>query len=425
MPQPFPTRREIASRQLERINRLCETIREKNRFYAAKLSSSPGSFPSIESFIEAIPFTTKMELAADQASSPPYGTNLTFPLDHYTRCHQTSGTAGTPLRWLDRIEDWDWMVANWQRILTAAGVTTADRVFFAFSFGPFIGFWLAFDASTRIGCLCLPGGGMSTATRLRQILAHAATVLCCTPTYALHLADSAGKEGIDLSTSAVKRIVVAGEPGGSVPATRDRIENLWRGARVFDHHGMTELGAVSFECPERPCVLHIMEDAYLPEVIDPSSGVAVNPGEQGELVLTSLGRFGSPLLRYRTGDLVKSSAEPCACGRADLALAGGILGRTDDMVVVRGVNVYPSAIDEIIRRAGDVAEYRVHILKKGALTELELEIEPDPSVASKGSIAQKLERALHDALALRIGVRLTSSLPRFEMKARRWIREGE
>src|SRR5262249_34165146 len=150
-------------------------------------------------------------------------------------------------------------------------VAPGDRFFFAFSFGPFLGFWTAFEAGLRLGCMCLPGGGQSSAARLRAILENRATVLCCTPTYAIRLGEVAAAEGIDLAAGAVRTILVAGEPGGSIPATRARIERLWPGARVRDHHGMTEIGPVSFECPARPGVLHVIEAGYLPEIIDPES----------------------------------------------------------------------------------------------------------------------------------------------------------
>src|SRR5713226_1714366 len=198
----FPKRLALSQRQWVLLRELFAAILPANRFYAAKLQPAMVSrLASIKEFCEQVPFTTKAELAADQKAHPPYGTNLTYPLERYTRCHQTSGTAGAPLRWLDTPESWNWMLANWSQVFGAAGVTRADRVFFAFSFGPFIGFWLAFDAAARLGCLCVPGGGMSTTARLRQILDVRATVLCCTPTYAIHMGETAAKEKIDLSRS--------------------------------------------------------------------------------------------------------------------------------------------------------------------------------------------------------------------------------
>jgi phenylacetate-CoA ligase len=330
------------------------------------------------------------------------------------------------MRWLDTPESWDWVLDNWDRVFESAGVTRADRIFFAFSFGPFLGFWAAFEAATRMGCLVMPGGGMRSAARLQTMIDTGATVLCCTPTYAMHLGEVACEEKIDLGSAHVKEIIVAGEPGGSIAGTRNHISELWNGARVVDHHGMTETGPVSYGCPNRPGVLHVIESSYIAEVIDPESGQPVAAGVSGELVLTSLGRLGSPLLRYRTRDLVQPGARSrCECGTHDLALEGGILGRTDDMVVVRGVNVYPGAVDDVLRSCDGVAEYRVHVHDYRSLCELSIRVEPRPAQADDPTLVDRLEAALTNAFALRIPVSLVArgELPRFEMKARRWVRE--
>jgi phenylacetate-CoA ligase len=375
---------------------LLDQIVPANRFYARKLDAQP-SLPSL--------FTIKQELIDDQSAHPPFGTNLTYPLERYTRFCQTSGTSGQPLRWLDTNESWSWMLGNWDRVFQAAGVTARDHIFFAFSFGPFLGFWTAFEAATRMGALAIPGGGMRSSVRLRTILETHATVLCCTPTYAIRLAESAAEEKISLEASSVRLILVAGEPGGSIPSTRAHIEKLWPGARVIDHHGMTETGPVSYGCPLRPGVLHVIESSYIAEVID------------SELILTNLGRIGSPLIRYRTGDLVKAVRGSCACGSDDLALEGGILGRTDDMVVVRGVNIFPTAVEQVLRAEG-ITEYRVEIRTERALTQLHIQVEGE-SLA-----APHIEAALNSAFSLRIPVSSVpiGSLPRFEAKAKRWIR---
>jgi phenylacetate-CoA ligase len=230
---------------------------------------------------------------------------------------------------------------------------------------------------------------------------------------------------VDLMRSRLKLIIVAGESGGSIPATRQRIESSWPGATVFDHHGMTEVGPVSYQCPAKPGALHILESAYLAEVVHPATGGEVPSGEAGELVLTTLDRLGSPLLRYRTGDLVKPRPiGRCACGRYEVALEGGILGRADDMVVVRGVNIYPGLVEEIIRGFPEVAEYRVEIDGRQAMAELSLEIEPKGDRVQGTYLQQKVERALQTVLNLRVPVRVLApgSLPRFEMKAQRWTR---
>jgi phenylacetate-CoA ligase len=392
-----------------RLEALIDQIVGRNLFYTRKLGAA-----------SEIPFTTKQELIDDQLAHPPFGTNLTFPLGDYTRFCQTTGTTGHPLRWLDTPESWEWMCGNWMRVYEAAGVTREDRIFFAFSFGPFLGFWVAFDAAVKIGALAIPGGGMRTAARLHSILDCEATVLCCTPTYAIHLGEAARAESIDLSTSKIRRVIVAGEPGGSIKTTQNHIESLWPGARVVDHHGMTETGPVSYGCPKRDRVLHVIESSYIAEIIDP---LTLAPADRGELVLTNLGRVGSPLIRYRTGDIVQRAASAqCECGTRDLALDGGILARTDDMVVVRGVNLYPSAIEEILRSCEGVAEYRVEIRSDRALTEMSIVVEP--VVDGDSTLGHRLETALRNALALRIPVTLATrgSLPRFEMKAQRWVR---
>ena len=421
---PASSQEELECIELAILRELLGAVRPSNAFYEAKLGPAgiDNSIASLDAFRAKCPFTTKPELAADHQANPPYGSNLTYPLERYTRSHQTSGTSGAPLRWLDTPESWQWMIENWCDIFRAAGVSAADRIFFAFSFGPFIGFWLAFEAGEALGALNIPGGGLSSAARLQSIFTHDTNVLCCTPTYALRLAEVAEEENIDLAKSPVRTIVVAGEPGGSIPSTRKRLEEAWPGATVFDHHGMTEVGPVTYQCPSQAGVLHVLNEAYLPEVIDQKTTEAVPAGETGELVLTTLGRHGSPLIRYRTGDLVTTTVNsPCRCGSYDLALQGGILGRADDMIVVRGVNVYPSAVEEILRSTGSVAEYRVHISRDDALVEMSVEVEPNN--VDHNSLATCLTKLFQEKLALRVPVNIVEPgvLPRFELKARRWV----
>ena len=336
------------------------------------------------------------------------------------RAHQTSSTTGAPLRWLDTEADWSFMVDRWVEVFEAAGLAPGDRFFCAFSFGPFIGLWLAFEAAVRLGCVAIPGGGMDSRARLATMAAHGVTVLCCTPTYALHLGELARELGA--SVPSLRRIVVGGEPGASVPAVRERIESLWN-ARLFDHHGMTEVGAVTFQSEAEPGVLHVMESGFLAEIVDPESGAPLAPdcGRLGELVLTTLARPGSPVLRYRTRDLVLPDGfDPPP--RPYLRLAGGIRTRTDQMVVVRGVNVYPSAVEDLVRRVPGIAEYRVEVDRSRAMVDLRLVVEPSPGVDG-ARLAAELERAFRDGWSLRVPVRAVGAgeLPRFELKARRWV----
>jgi phenylacetate-CoA ligase len=421
-----PQRQALRDGQLASLRRLLKAVRSGNPFYGPILREAglDENLTDLDEFLAKMPLTRKESLVEDQREHPPYGTNLTYPLAAYSRYHQTSATRGAPLRWLDTPESWQWMLENWKQVFAAAGVGPQDRLYFAFSFGPFLGFWTAFDAAAQLGCLSIPGGGLSSTARLEAIRDNRATVLLCTPSYALRLAEVAVAEGMSLDSLDVRSIVVAGEPGGSVPSVRQAIERRWTRAKVFDHHGMTEVGPVSYQCPEKPGTLVVLESSYLAEILDPVSGRPVPRGEIGELVLTTLGRLGSPLIRYRTGDLVREDPEVAErFGRAEIALDGGILGRTDDMVYVRGVNLYPSAVDDLLRSFPEVAEYRVELHRAGSLVEVQLLVEPHPET-SGFALARRIEARLRSRLNLRVPVTLCGpgTLPRFEMKAQRWIR---
>jgi len=424
-----PSREAICRVQLDALRNLLGEVAAGNPFYRSVLKKAglEGGVGSLEEFVAQMPLTHKAALVDDQRRHPPYGSNLTYPLDRYCRFNQTSSTSGTPLRWLDTRESWQWMLDNWKQVYAAAGVRggpQADCLYFAFSFGPFLGFWTAFEAATQLGCRAIPGGGLSSRERLEAIRDNRATVLLCTPSYALRLAEVAADEGLDCASMAIRTIVLAGEPGGSLQAVRRRIERAWPGASVFDHHGMTEVGPVTYQCPEKPGTLMVIESSYLAEIVDPDSDTPVARGEIGELVLTTLGRVGSPLIRYRTGDLVREDLEVAAkFGRHELALKGGIRGRVDDMVVVRGVNVFPSAVDDVLRAIPEVAEYRIEIESAGAMSELRLRVEPAASDIAPQALARRIATQMRSALHLRVPVTICppNTLPRFEMKAKRWV----
>ena len=391
--------------QWDRIAAKLAELVDGNPFYGARLPRTPRA-------LRDLPFTTKTELSEDQAAHPPFGTNLTYPIERYVRLHQTSGTTGRPLRFLDTAESWEWWRECWQPIYRAAGVTERDRIFFAFSFGHFVGFWSAFAGAERLGALCLSGGAMTTTERVAAILATEATVLMCTPTYALRLAEAAREEGIDFARSALRVSIHAGEPGASIPATRDRIEKEL-GVESFDHTGATEVGAHGFSCSARDGV-HINESEFIVEILD-ASGEAREEGE-GELVLTNLGRWGMPVIRYRTGDRVRAVRDGCSCGRTLVKLVGGIAGRVDDMVTVRGVNVFPSAIEGIVRRFDEVGEYRVELARVREMDELRCVVE------APAEVAERVGTAIHRELGIRCLVESVApgSLPRFDMKAKRF-----
>ena len=431
---PIPSRAECQPRttllehQHRRLGTLLSAVHGRNRFYTRKLDDAGVQLDTLRlpDDLQILPLTTKAELAADQDASPPWGTAHTEPLDRYTRYSQTSSTTGRPLRWLDTNESWQWMLDCWKAVYRAAHVGATDRIFFPFGFGPFLGFWTAFDAGSQIGALCVPGGGMSSQTRLDLLDTVRPTVVCCTPTYALRLGDVArARGGIDLTNSGVRVVIVAGEPGGSIPATRAQIEQGW-GARVLDHHGLTEVGPVSFECWEAPGTLHLNECEFICEVIDPASGTPVPDGEPGELVITNLGRTASPVIRYRTRDIVMLRRELCRCGRTLARAEGGILSRADDVVSVRGVNVYPTAIEAVVRHFPEVVEYRSTVSTRETLHTLTIEIELGPGAPDDSDVATQVAQALREGMGLTVPVRVVApeTLPRFEMKARRFVVEG-
>jgi phenylacetate-CoA ligase len=404
----------IEAHQLARLQVGLQRILPRNAFYFQKFQQVQETL-ALRNLrdLRRLPFTNKREFVEDQLTNSPFGQNLTYPLNHYIRLHQTSGTTGHPLKILDTQESWDWWADCWTSVYEAAGVTRDDIVYLAFGFGPFIGFWSAYEGAKRLGALTVPGGGMDSLQRLRAMQEVGATVLVCTPSYALRLAEVAREHEIDLSQFSIRVTIHAGEPGASIPATRQRIEQAWH-ARAYDHAGMTEMGAFGFSCSEQSGI-HVNEGEFIAEVIHPVSGEPVQSGEVGELVLTNLGRWGYPALRYRTGDLVRHGGYTCGCGRNFLFLPGGVLGRADDMLVVRGVNVYPSALADILHRFPEVQEYRIIVTRSGAMDEITLQVECPPGLVT--SLAEEL----HVALNLRVPIETVDfgSLPRFEMKSKR------
>jgi phenylacetate-CoA ligase len=423
-PRELLSRQELEARQEVRLGQLIAAIVPANPFWTRRFQEAGLDAAAMASLgdLRKLPLLDKSAIVEDQRQHPPYGTNLTLPLARYCRLHQTSGTTGVPLRWLDTQASWDWVVGCWSRIYALAEVSDHDVLAFPFSFGPFLGFWAAFEGASRLGALCLSGGGMTSQGRLRMIFDNAATVVCCTPTYALRLIEVAREEQLDLKSGPIRALIVAGEPGGSLPAIREPIESGW-GARVFDHWGMTELGPLAVECVENPLGLHVLETECIVEVLDPVSHEPVAPGRQGELVVTNLGRLGSPLLRYRTGDLVAIDPDPCPCGRDLVRLKGGILGRLDEMFTVRGNNVFPSSLEAILREFPAIVEYRIEVQTRRAMHHVRVTVEPKPGAAVDALLAG-VGRAIKDRLHFQAEVAAAApgELPRFELKAKRFHR---
>ena len=426
-------REELEALQLRKLQRLVEWTEAQVPYQSKRLHDAGVTADSIKSLddLRRIPFMTREEWMQGQIDNPPFGPILAAPQETAIRYHMTSGTTGrTPIRVLDSMKDWEWIAEMWCYGFWGFGIRPEDIVFFAFSYGTFVGFWGAHYACEKIGCLVLPGGNMTTEGRVKQIMDMGATVVCSTPTYALRMAQEAQALGIDLARGPVKRLILSGEPAGSIPATKQLIEEQW-GAKAGDTAGMTELGTIMiFECEQQPGGTHIIEDHFIEEVIDPVTAEPVDYGARGERVVTSFGRGFIPVLRYRTRDLVvKVPGDNCRCGRTFDIYDGGIRGRVDDMKLVRGTNVYPRAVEAIVRERREIDEFQIHLYTAGGIRdEIEVLVEvPDKSVDTD-SLTQELGRALaeaHEGLRFRVRVAEDDSLPRFELKAKRLVDDRE
>lgn len=416
-------RQELESYQLKRLNDLLGLVLPQNRFYRDKFGCDSIQIASLNE-LASLPTTTKDEWLCSDLHG--VARHHTYSREEYRRYHRTSGTRGKPMVIMDTQSDWDWWVSTWQYVLDGCGITPRDRILMAFSFGPFIGFWSAHDACLDRGCLVIPSGGMSTAARIDMIASAEPTVIFSTPTYAIHLAEEAIRRGINLPESSIRIVFVAGEPGGSIPEVRQRIESLY-GAKVMDHAGATEVGPWGFGAADGKG-LHVIESEFIAEFLPvsyPSEDHRVDALEKShsplrELVLTSLGRTGAPVIRYRTGDLVNATVPNSAGPEVPTIFArleGGVVGRADDMIIVRGVNIFPTSIDSIVRSFPDVSEYRLTVSREGALDQLSLEVED--SLHQPDRIAERF------LVQLNVRVDVTDvpagSLPRFEAKSRRIV----
>ena len=402
----------LEQHQLQRLNDLLGAVLPTNHFYAHKFSGVAPQLASLDQ-LGNLPYTSKAELVGEDEDG--WATNRTFERTRYTRFHQTSGTRGRPLIVLDTAEDWQWWIEGWQYVLDAAKITREDVCMLAFSFGPFIGFWSAFDAVLQRGCLGISGGGLSTHARLERMETLEATCLFCTPSYALRMAEVASEVGIDLRQLSIRTIVVAGEPGGSIVSVRNQIETAWD-ARVLDHSGATEIGPWGYGTLEGGG-LYVNEAEFLAEFINYETGVPAAEGELSELVLTTLGRAGNPVIRYRTGDLVRPRWSAQDGNIRFVFLEGGVLGRVDDMLIIRGVNILPSSVEQVIRNFPEVAEYRITAQREGALDRLKVEVEDHQQ--SPDRIAAELQLRL--GLNIEVAAVPIGTLPRFEGKAERFF----
>ena len=418
------SRADMSRLQLRRLREQVAHAERRSPFYRRKLRAArvdPAKLRTLDD-LRHLPFTTKDELKDNQREHPPWGDVLAVPLADVVRVHLTSATTGRPLAFLDTARDWYGFYHSYARSLHAFGVRRTDMVMAAFSYGPWIGYWSGFYAAQDLGCLVYPVGGLSTEQRLDALRTYPITVLGCTPSYALFLAEQAARQGIDLAQETKLRITWhTGEPGAAIPATKSRIETAF-GVRAYDLPGLTEIAAWGFECDAQAGLTHVHEDYAYPEVLDEQEQ-PVKPGERGELVFTSLYRKAMPLLRYRTRDIVQLAARRCPCGRTLVAFEGGVLARLDDMKKVRGIIVYPRRIEELVRPHRDVDEFQIVFRRRDGLDDVLVRLDPSPALAlgERARLGEALAKDLQLGLGIRVSVEVgePGSLPRWDHKARR------
>jgi len=424
-------RERLRALQLGKLRDLCAWADARSPFHRERFAKAGFRAEQLRTWddLRRIPFMTREEWMASQAANPPYGTLPAASPEVAVRMHTTSGTTGKmPLRALDSLRDWEWIADCWAYGFHAMGVRPRDTVFIAFSYAQFIGFWGAHYANEKLGAMVIPSGSLPTETRVKLIVDNAATVVCATPTYVLRLAEVARQLGIDVAASKVEKIVLSGEPSGSVPAVRRQIEAAWN-ARCGDTAGMTEIGTIfMFECRHQPGGCHILEDHFIEEVIDPATGEPCEYGQQGERVCTSFGRGILPLIRYRSCDIVeKRPAADCPCGRTFDLYHGGIQTRVDHMHKTPGTNVYPRAVEAIVREHAEIDEFQLVLSTDDASGRDEVtvrcEMKPghEPAWAALLPALGKELAEAHENLRFNLELAAKGELPRFELKAKRLV----
>lgn len=379
---------------------------------------------SLQDFLDKVPCVDKADLQGAQAAKPPYGDLLAhFQTDATSQFYMTSGSTGTPLQVPYNVYEMMRCAEHVAVMCWAVGVRPGDSMYLAFNFGIFVAMWIAYHAAFRLGVHLVSGGGVDTKIRIKQVRDFKPTMLFATPTYALHMAEVAREQGIDLASSSVKYIFVSGEPGGNIPSTRSAIESAW-GAKVYEYYGASETGAMGQGCQVQGR-MHTFEQDLFSLVLD-DRGVPVSDGQVGEHVVTSFAMLTQPIIKYKTHDLVQIHYGGCECGRTWKYLQGGVLGRTDNMITIKGVNVFPAAVEALLGEVPGTSEhFEMHVWREKGLDELLVRVEASRELggSSYGETEAQAREVLRHRVRVRIPVEVLppGSLPRYELKARRFF----
>lgn len=423
-------REKLEQLQLRRFQDQMAYIYDRSPMYHRKYDEAgigPSDVRTLDD-IRHVPFTVKEELRESQAQYPPWGNFNCLRPEEGVRVSQTTGTTGIPVKVFWNKADWSQhFYEQFMHFMYGYGIKTSDILFVPFAYGLHMAWWGFQLALEKEGVMVVPGGGQSSQDRVKSIFEWGATVVCGTATYLLYLGDTAEKMVQPLADSAVRILVAGGEPGANVPSTKKAIEKIW-GAKCYDDVGSTEISNFGFECVAQEGT-HLIESMFYAECIDPKTLEPVPPGEVGELVLSNLCTQSVPLLRFRMGDLVRFNKEMCKCGRTFLRLDGGILGRADDMFQFAGVNIYPSAIENLVREVEEFStEYQIVVPKIGSGKHLKVRVEPAAADISSEIMKRAVEKFIETVkyrITITPDVEMVGmgELPRFEMKAKRLIIE--
>ncbi len=399
-------RRDLEALQLERLRALVHRLHRDVPFYRARLEEAgvrPEEIRGLED-LRKLPFTLKSDLRDHY----PFGL-FAVPPEEIVRIHASTGTTGKPTvvgYTPADIELWAEVMA---RTLASAGVTSRDVLQNAYGYGLFTGGLGIHYGAERLGATVVPASTGNTKRQVTLLQDLGSTVLCCTPSYALHLAEVLEEAGISPGELPLRIGVFGAEPW--TEGMRREIER-GLGIDAFDIYGLSEIigPGVAAEC-EAKAGLHVMEDHFLPEIIDPETGEVLGPGEKGELVITTLTKEGIPLLRYRTRDITRLEKSPCPCGRTTVRMER-ITGRSDDMLIIRGVNVFPSQIESVLLPIeGATPHYLLVVDRAGALDTMEVHVETTPAVFEGGAEVQEgLVRRIRRELASTLGIAVTVKL---------------
>lgn len=417
--------------QLTQLRKQMSRLSQDSDYYAPLLRQLDWDVSELDSLADLarLPFTYKSDYVASLAAQPPFGQFMAVPRSEVQRIHFSSGTTTTPTPqfWTGAdLERWAQLYARHAR---SQGIGADDIVQCLFSYTWFVGGLGATAGYQRTGAMVIPAGSQDTERQINTLFTYGTTMLCGTPSFITHLAEEVRKRGLDPAASRVRTIMVGGEPGASIPATRARIEALW-GARCYDAYGCLEFQPIAAECNAQDG-LHLAEDFVYAEVVDADTGIAVEDGTPGVLALTHLNKQAGPLVRWWTGDIVVRDRTPCRCGRTHARLKGGVRGRADDMLVIRGVNVFPSAVEELVRRTPGLGDEYQLVLDRsvrdsaGFMKSLHLRVEQIDTTADTQRLATQLTREIKKVLSVtaKIEVLPLGTLTRFTHKAKRVVIE--